>query len=120
MNSCIASQIVNQHNNFHPIKGNAINFNYDRPEPLTPTIIINTSCEHFSEVDFKKWLINIPIGTKVYLQSNNFFDCEDHVNCKQSLTEFEFDCTLLSSIEYAGKLDIEHVPYTRYMIIGTR
>jgi len=120
MSSISASYIVNQQNNFQGICGDAIYFNYEHIESLKPDIVINTSCEHFSESDFKKWLIRIPLGAKVYLQSNNFFDCEDHVNPKRSLTEFEFDCTLLTSIEFSGKLDIEHVPYTRYMIIGTR
>ena len=67
-----------------------INYEFERYEviradgttcPLddTPDTIINTSCEHIE--NFEEWYAKIPVGKLVILQSNNFFDVDEHVNC---------------------------------------
>ncbi len=78
-----------------------------------PNTIINTSCEHIE--NFTKWFNAIPTGKLVALQSNNYFEIEDHVNCVNSLDEFKQQAPL-SNIIYEGDLELEK--YTRYMLIG--
>jgi len=78
-----------------------------------PNTIINTSCEHIE--NFTKWFNAIPTGKLVALQSNNYFEIEDHVNCVNSLDEFKQQAPL-SNIIYEGELELEK--YTRYMLIG--
>ena len=83
--------------------------------PITdiPSTIINTSCEHIE--NFTDWFNLIPAGKLVALQSNNYFEIDDHVNCVNSLDEFKIQASL-SNIIYEGELELEK--YTRYMLIG--
>ena len=83
--------------------------------PITdiPNTIINTSCEHIE--NFTDWFNLIPAGKLVALQSNNYFEIDDHVNCANSLDEFKIQASL-SNIIYEGELELEK--YTRYMLIG--
>lgn len=78
-----------------------------------PDTIINTSCEHI--VNFDKWYTKIPQGMLCILQTNNFYDVDDHINCSSSLYDFsnqtQFEKTL-----YEGELDCNK--YKRYMRIG--
>lgn len=110
-----ASALVNKRNNFLPFIMDVLEDDLFYTEPA---YYINTSCEHFTAVDFRKWLMLLPKGSKVALQSNNFFDSPDHVNCQYGLSQFEFECNLLSKIDYIDCLKIEDVPYTRFMILG--
>lgn len=73
---------------------------------------ICTSCEHMPQEDLI--IVNHKPGLWC-LQSNNYYDCEQHINCKSSLAEFrdEFDW---SEILYEGELDRGH--YKRWMVIG--
>lgn len=83
--------------------------------PITdaPDTIINTSCEHIK--NFKEWYAKIPKGKLVVLQSNNFFEVEEHVNCVNNLNDFA-NMSPLSETLYEGELSLEK--YTRYMRIG--
>lgn len=80
-----------------------------------PTTIINTSCEHIK--DFDKWYSLIPAGKLVILQTNNYFEIEDHVNCSASLEDFKKQ-TPMNHCLYEGALELPK--YTRYMRIGYR
>jgi hypothetical protein len=80
-----------------------------------PDTIINTSCEHIK--DFDIWYSKIPEGKIVILQSNDFFDVAEHINCVSSLTEFS-EQTPLTTVLYQGELPLEK--YTRYMRIGVK
>jgi len=79
----------------------------------TEDIVINTACEHIPNVRW--WLDQMPKGTTVVLQSNNFFEGEDHINCVSCIGDF-IKQTSLSKILYSGSLVTPM--YTRYMIIG--
>ena len=79
----------------------------------TPDTIINTSCEHIS--NFTEWYSKIPNGKLVVLQSNNFFEVEEHVNCSIDIDDFSRQ-TPLKSVLYSNSLELEK--YTRYMRIG--
>jgi len=81
----------------------------------SPTTIINTSCEHIA--DFDNWYNKIPEGKLVVLQTNNFFEIEDHVNCSNSVEEFSKN-TPMKQVIYQGELDLGQ--YKRFMKIGIR
>jgi len=92
-----------------PITGDMFDYDY------TENLIINTSCEHISNIN--SWINKIKDGTKVILQTNNFFDHPEHVNCVNSLDEFKEQVSL-SEIIYTEEL--ETCAYTRYMIVGIK
>jgi hypothetical protein len=81
----------------------------------TPDTIINTSCEHIE--NFAEWYKNIPRGTKLILQSNNYFDLEEHVNCSWDLDSFDKK-TPMGITMFKGSLDLPS--YTRFMKIGIK
>lgn len=78
-----------------------------------PNTIINTSCEHIT--DFASWYDKIPVGTLCVLQSNNYYDIDDHTNCSKDCYEFEQKAPM-RSIFYKGTLELSK--YNRFMIIG--
>jgi hypothetical protein len=80
-----------------------------------PDTIINTSCEHIS--DFTKWYDKIPNKKIVILQTNNFVEIEDHVNCSNNIREFA-DQTPMSTVFFEGELVL--AKYTRFMRIGIK
>lgn len=80
-----------------------------------PNTIINTSCEHIANLDV--WYKRIPKGTKVILQTNNYFELPEHVNCVTDLEDFA-RITPMSSVFYQGELELPN--YTRYMRIGIK
>lgn len=80
-----------------------------------PDTVINTSCEHIS--DFAKWYDSIPQGKIVILQTNNYFEIEDHVNCSDSLDSFA-KSTPMAKCLFEGELDL--VRYKRFMRIGIK
>ena len=79
----------------------------------SPNTIINTSCEHIE--NFAEWYAKIPQGKLVILQTNNYFDLPEHVNCSDSLNTFA-NSTPITNVLYQGELALEK--YSRYMRIG--
>ena len=83
-----------------------------------PDTIINTSCEHIP--NFNEWYDKIPAGKLVILQSNNFFELDEHINCVNDLDDFASQAPL-TEILYEGELDLsKYVNYTRFMRIGVK
>ena len=76
-------------------------------------VVINTSCEHMNNV----WFENIPSGTLVVLQTNDYFENEQHVNCCRDLEDAKSKYPM-QNIFYAGELDTQL--YNRFMIIGIK
>jgi hypothetical protein len=93
------------------------NANNRMSRPITdrPDTIINTSCEHIP--DFAEWYAKIPAGKLVVLQSNNFFEVEEHVNCVNDIEEFKAQAPM-TRVLYDGKLELPK--YTRFMLIGRK
>jgi hypothetical protein len=79
----------------------------------SPDTIINTSCEHIE--NFSEWYDLIPEGKLVILQSNNYFEIKEHVNCVGSIEEFVVKAPM-NNILYSGEFDLPK--YRRFMIIG--
>lgn len=78
-----------------------------------PDTFINTSCEHIE--NFDKWYAKIPKGRLVILQSNNYFEIEEHVNCVSNIDEF-IKMAPMTELMYSG---FKNLPkYKRFMLIG--
>ena len=76
-------------------------------------LVINTSCEHMA-FDMAEV---IESGTVYALESNNYYEIDGHINCKESLSEFK-QSTGLSNISVCLEKDMEN--YTRYLVIGEK
>ena len=83
---------------------------------LKPDTFINTSTEHIA--DFDSWYRgNIPFGSLVIMQGNNYHDLEEHVNTHESLRSFSDQC-YMRTVLFEGELKLPE--YTRYMKIGCK
>lgn len=80
-----------------------------------PNTIINTSCEHIE--DFDIWYNGIPKGKILILQTNNYVEIEDHINCSLTLKAFA-DQTPMTTELFSGELNLNK--YTRYMRVGIK
>jgi hypothetical protein len=79
--------------------------------------VINTSCEHFSREDMNTFGCRIVPGTRVIIQSNDYREIDDHINCVDSADELAEQIDF-SEILFKGALPT--LKYTRYMVIGIR
>jgi hypothetical protein len=77
-------------------------------------IVINTSCEHITNGAYLRWLDLVPKNSVVVLQSNNYEELEEHINCPIDLDNFVSQSHL--NVVFADKLELPK--YDRYMIIG--
>jgi len=80
-----------------------------------PNTIINTSCEHIT--NFRLWYNSLPSGVLLILQTNNYFEIEDHINCSKSLEDFAI-ITPMNEVLYEGELNLQC--YKRFMRIGVK
>jgi hypothetical protein len=83
--------------------------------PITdsPDTVINTSCEHIE--NFANWYAKIPQGKLVLLQSNNYYEVDEHVNCVNDIEEFS-TIAPMKDLLYSGELELPK--YKRFMLIG--
>lgn len=80
-------------------------------------VVINTSCEHLTNGGFRQWLNLVPEDAIIVLQSNNYFELEEHINCAIDLEDF-IKMTRLPKVLWAG--EYETPKYNRFMIIGKK
>jgi hypothetical protein len=78
-------------------------------------IVVNTSCEHLPE--FGRWYGLIPAGQRLVLQSNDYFACDQHVNCVADLAAFRAQAPMREEV-YAGERKMRR--YVRFMLIGRK
>ena len=83
----------------------------------TADIVINTSCEHLTNGAYRQWLELVPDNALVVLQSNNYFELEEHINCSKDLNDF-IKQSKLTDIRFADTLKLPN--YDRFMIIGRK
>jgi hypothetical protein len=88
-------------------------YQLDYKAPKVPDLVINTSCEHID--DLPGWLARIPSGTRVLLQSNDYFSESEHISALPSLEAFAA-VAKLEMVEFSGSLYLRK--YTRFMLIG--
>lgn len=79
-------------------------------------IVINTSCEHITQEQYAQWLDNQPDDALFVIQSNNYFELEEHIRCSTDLDDF----MRMSNIKPYWRGEFETLNYTRYMIIGKK
>lgn len=79
-------------------------------------LVINTSCEHITQEQYDQWLSNQPDDATFVLQSNNYFDLDEHIRCSIDLTDF----TKMSKIKPFFRGTFPTSKYERYMIIGKK
>jgi hypothetical protein len=82
-------------------------------EKFKNALIVDTIVEHFK--DHGEWVKSLPNTVNVVLQGNDMFHVPDHVNCHNSLEEFEKSCGL-ANIKWCGELSLYKC--NRYMAIG--
>jgi hypothetical protein len=105
-------------------------FKVCRKSYLETNLIINTSCEHMLPMKEWPWFgpgalkeDGIPgkdpkISSDCYFafQSNNMFGIEGHINCVNSMEEFEDQLPERAKVLY--REEVEDTRGTRYMLIG--
>jgi hypothetical protein len=100
---------------FEAFTADMLNFNYQSWAGDEQAIIINTSCEHIEA--FGDWFDSMPSGPLLVLQSNDYFSCDEHVNCVPALVDFERQAPL-AELRFSGELKLKK--YTRFMLIGRK
>lgn len=78
-------------------------------------VVINTSCEHITQEQYKTWLSKRQDSQLLVLQSNNY-KIDEHVRIAESLDEFAEQCKI--KVRWQGELVLPQ--YTRFMIIGNK
>lgn len=79
-------------------------------------VVINTSCEHITQDQYDQWLRKQCSESLLVLQSNNYFDLDEHIRCAKDLDDF----TVMSKIKPLYRGEFETPKYTRFMIIGKK
>lgn len=77
-------------------------------------IIICTACEHITDEEINNILRKKDNSTVVFLQSNNYNEVIEHINCKSSMYNFADCLQLKNKKQFTLALD----KYERYMVIG--
>lgn len=79
-------------------------------------IFVCTACEHLDQEDLVDLLKKKDRGMLVCLQSNNYYEVNSHINCKDTLEDF-VDSLPLKRILYKGEKPYKN-EYNRFMVIG--
>jgi hypothetical protein len=95
---------------FEAVTANMCNYKYEAD------IVINTSCEHITQEHYEEWLQNVPSDAWVVLQSNNYFELNEHIRCSTDIDDF----TRMSKIRPFYRGTLETPKYNRFMIIGRK
>ena len=107
--ACTVNKRQEMEGRFTAVTADMIMYDY------TADIVINTSCEHLTNGAYHRWLDLVPNNALVVLQSNNYFELEEHINCSADLDEF-VKYSRLTNIVFSDTLSLPK--YDRYMIIG--
>lgn len=83
----------------------------------TADIVINTSCEHVTKDQYSAWLDLMPKNSLVVLQSNNYYQLDEHINCVDSVDDLVKDSNL-TTVFFKDTLILPK--YNRFMIIGKK
>jgi len=97
---------------FKAVTADMCSFEYE----YEPEVVINTSCEHITQDQYEQWLNKVPNNAWVVLQSNNYFDLDEHIRCSVDIDDFIHMSQIKPS--YRGTFDTPK--YKRFMIIGKK
>ena len=87
---------------------------FEYKEQRRSHILINTSCEHMSDMVSQKQYFIEPQRTLLMLTSNDKEDEPDHINCKQSAVELAKDNDV--NLLHGERLWMED--YRRFIVVG--
>lgn len=79
-------------------------------------IVVNTCCEHITQEQYDRWLSNVPLEAIIVLQSNDYFDHNEHIRCATDLNNFKSMSNL--DLMWAGEMELPK--YKRFMLIGRK
>ena len=89
---------------------------FDRKDLRRRQIIINTSCEHMNDiVCLKSYYKDYPTTPLLVLQSNNYFELDEHINCVNNENEL-IEKNQIREVYFKGTQSLPM--YDRYMVIG--
>ena len=94
-----------------------VNYKTEKIEDFDPSsydIIICTSCEHISDDTINNFLVKKKPSAVVVLQSNDYYNIPEHINCKQNIDEFAHSIKL----RILDKFTLQLKNYNRFMLIG--
>ena len=83
-------------------------------DPSSFDIIICTSCEHITDNVINDFIKKKKGTALVVLQSNDYFEIEDHINCKNNCEEFADSINMRILETHTLKLK----KYNRFMLFG--
>tara|TARA_E500000178_G_scaffold28368_1_gene25974 strand:- start:771 stop:1445 length:675 start_codon:yes stop_codon:yes gene_type:complete len=81
-------------------------------------LVILTSCEHLKQKDIDNIISKLGEYTLVVLQSNNYNEVNEHINCVNSLEDFANQ--YVSKLKNMKIYEKDFIKYKRFMIIGTK
>ena len=111
-------KIVAQYKNHFDEKFKIAQFGdfFERKEVRRRHLIINTSSEHMADIaSMKEYYKDYPIKPILAIQSNNYFELEDHINCVKDVNEL-IEKNQIKDVLYKGKRSLPL--YDRFMVIG--
>lgn len=79
-------------------------------------VVINTSCEHITQDQYECWLNNVPKNAVIVLQSNNYFELNEHIRCASTIDNFVEQSNI--DPDFTGTYNTPK--YKRFMIIGKK
>jgi hypothetical protein len=111
-------KIVAQYKNHFDEKFKIAQFGdfFERKEVRRRHLIINTSSEHMADIALMKDCYkDYPTKPILVIQSNNYFELEDHINCVKDVNEL-IEKNQIKDVLYRGKRSLPL--YDRFMVIG--
>jgi len=95
-----------------------------KQDPKESDILICTSCEHITDDNVMTWIKRKKQDSIAVIQSNNYFEIEDHVNCKKSLNQFKLDILNKAerkkmNITVVNSFELKMPKYSRFMLFLT-
>ena len=89
---------------------------FERKEVRRRHLIINTSSEHMVDISLMKDRYkDYPTKPILVIQSNNYFELDDHINCVKNVNEL-IEKNQIKDVLYKGKRSLPL--YDRFMVIG--
>ena len=95
-----------------------------KQDPKESDILICTSCEHMTDDNVMTWIKRKKQDSIVVLQSNNYFEIKDHINCKKNLNHFKLDILNKAkrkkiNVTVINSFELKMPKYTRFMLFLT-
>ena len=87
-------------------------------EQFNYPVVILTSCEHLNQKDVDSIIKKLSEHTLVVLQSNNYKEINEHINCVD--TKEDFANQYVSKLRNMKIYEKDFIKYKRFMIIGTK